>query len=175
MDINFDDVEKLLKIAENSNIGELEITSGHQSIRITCQAPQGAMNQSFTSQNFGNRQATQSPSPRQMPTQSSASTANSSNPADTQPTSQNSVSTPSNAGTTITSPMVGTFYRKSSPEMPAFVEVNSTVSANQTLGIIEAMKIMHEIKAEKAGKITAILAEDGAMVEYGVPLFTIAD
>ena len=77
------------------------------------------------------------------------------------------------AGEEIASPMVGTFYRKSSPESPAFVEVGDTVSEGQTLCIIEAMKVMNEIKAEKSGVITEILVENAKPVEFGQPLFKI--
>jgi acetyl-CoA carboxylase biotin carboxyl carrier protein len=76
-------------------------------------------------------------------------------------------------GTEITSPMVGTFYRKPAPDAPNFVEVGSTVSVGQTVCIIEAMKVMNEIKAEKAGTICACVAEDGTPVQYGDVLFRI--
>lgn len=76
-------------------------------------------------------------------------------------------------GTEITSPMVGTFYRKPAPDAPNFVEVGSTVSVGQTVCIIEAMKVMNEIKAEKSGTICACVAEDGAPVQYGDALFRI--
>ncbi len=76
-------------------------------------------------------------------------------------------------GSEITSPMVGTFYLRVAPEAPSFVEVGSTVSIGQTVCIIEAMKVMNEIKAEKSGTITAIVAEDGAPVQYGDALFRI--
>ena len=69
--------------------------------------------------------------------------------------------------------MVGTFYRKPAPDAPNFVEVGSTVSVGQTLCIIEAMKVMNEIKAEKSGTICAIVAEDGTPVQYGDVLFRI--
>lgn len=75
------------------------------------------------------------------------------------------------AGREITSPMVGTFYRKGAPGAPDLVEVGSTVSIGQTICIIEAMKVMNEIKAEQAGVITAVMVEDGAPVQYGDPLF----
>jgi len=68
-------------------------------------------------------------------------------------------------GETIDSPMVGTFYIKPAPDADAFVEVGSTISEGQTICIIEAMKVMNEIKAEKSGKITAILAEDGNLLK----------
>jgi acetyl-CoA carboxylase biotin carboxyl carrier protein len=76
-------------------------------------------------------------------------------------------------GTDITSPMVGTFYIKPAPDAPSFVEVGSAVSVGQTLCIIEAMKVMNEIKAEKSGTICAVVAEDGTPVQYGDVLFRI--
>jgi acetyl-CoA carboxylase biotin carboxyl carrier protein len=76
-------------------------------------------------------------------------------------------------GAEITSPMVGTFYRKAAPDSPNFVEVGSTVSEGQTLCIIEAMKVMNEIKAERSGTICAVVAEDANSVQYGDILFRI--
>ena len=76
-------------------------------------------------------------------------------------------------GEEITSPMVGTYYKKPSPDAPNFVEVGATVSEGQTICIIEAMKVMNEIKAEKGGTITAILVEDASPVMFGDVLFTI--
>jgi len=76
-------------------------------------------------------------------------------------------------GAEITSPMVGTFYRKPAPDAPNFVEVGSTVSEGQTLCIIEAMKVMNEIKAERSGTICALVAEDSNPVQYGDVLFRI--
>lgn len=77
------------------------------------------------------------------------------------------------AGSEITSPMVGTFYSRSSPEAPAYVNVGDSVSVGQTLCIIEAMKVMNEIKAEKSGTILAVVAEEGAPVQFGDVLFRI--
>lgn len=76
-------------------------------------------------------------------------------------------------GAEITSPMVGTFYRKPAPDSPNFVEVGTTVSEGQTLCIIEAMKVMNEIKAERSGTICAIVAEDANSVQFGDVLFRI--
>ena len=78
------------------------------------------------------------------------------------------------AGTFISSPFVGTFYRAPSPEAPVFVDVGQAVRKGQVVCIVEAMKLMNEIEADVAGTIVAILAEDGAPVEYGQPLFKIA-
>ena len=74
-------------------------------------------------------------------------------------------------GVEITSPMVGTFYRSSAPDAAAFVNVGDTVSVGQTVCIIEAMKVMNEIKSEKAGVIASVVAEDGTSVQFGAPLF----
>ena len=77
------------------------------------------------------------------------------------------------SGHVVKSPMVGTFYRSSSPGAPAFVEVGSQVKEGDTICIIEAMKILNEIEADKSGTITQILGENGQAVEYGQPLFII--
>ena len=80
---------------------------------------------------------------------------------------------PAAEGSEITSPMVGTFYRKPAPDAPNFVEVGTAVSEGQTLCIIEAMKVMNEIKAEKSGTICALVAQDSNPVQYGDVLFRI--
>ena len=80
---------------------------------------------------------------------------------------------PAAEGEEITSPMVGTLYRKPAPDADAFVDVGSTVSEGQTICIIEAMKVMNEIKAEKSGTITQVAVEDGNPVQFGDVLFRI--
>ena len=77
-------------------------------------------------------------------------------------------------GHVVTSPFVGTFYRKPNPDSPAYVSLNDKVEKGQVLCIVEAMKLMNEIEADASGTIIAILVEDGAPVEYGQPLFKIA-
>ena len=76
-------------------------------------------------------------------------------------------------GFVVKSPMVGTFYRAASPGAKAFVEVGQQVKEGDTLCIVEAMKILNEIDAEKSGTITKVLGENGQAVEYGQPLFVI--
>jgi acetyl-CoA carboxylase biotin carboxyl carrier protein len=73
----------------------------------------------------------------------------------------------------VTSPIVGTFYRSSSPDKPAYVEIGDVVKKGQVLCIIEAMKLMNEIESESSGKIVQILVENGQPVEYGQALFVI--
>ena len=80
---------------------------------------------------------------------------------------------PVTAGKEVTAPMVGTFYRSPSPESPAFVEVGDIVNKGDVLCIIEAMKLMNEVKAEFGGKITAILAENAEPVEFGQVMFCV--
>lgn len=80
---------------------------------------------------------------------------------------------PAADGEEVTSPMVGTFFRKPAPDAPSFVEIGTAVSVGQTICIIEAMKVMNEIKAERAGTICAVVAEDGAPVQFGDVLFRI--
>jgi len=80
---------------------------------------------------------------------------------------------PAAKGVTINSPMVGTFYRSSSPEADPFVRVGTRIELNRTLCIIEAMKVMNEIKAEISGELLEILAENGEPVEFGQPLFLV--
>jgi oxaloacetate decarboxylase alpha subunit len=75
--------------------------------------------------------------------------------------------------TKVTSPIVGTFYRASSPDKPPYVEVGDTVKKGQVLCIIEAMKLMNEIESETSGKVVQIMVENGQPVEYGQPLFVI--
>ncbi len=80
---------------------------------------------------------------------------------------------PAAAGHTVKSPMVGTFYRSSSPGAAPFVQIGSVVKEGDTLCIVEAMKILNEIESDKAGTVTQILCENGQAVEYGQPLFII--
>jgi acetyl-CoA carboxylase biotin carboxyl carrier protein len=94
-------------------------------------------------------------------------------PAAPAPQTAASAAAPAAEGAEINSPMVGTFYRKPAPDAPNFVEVGTAVSEGQTLCIIEAMKVMNEIKAERSGTICALVAADGNPVQYGDVLFRI--
>ena len=80
---------------------------------------------------------------------------------------------PVELGHTVKSPMVGTFYRSPSPDAKAFVEVGQTIQEGEPICIIEAMKIMNEIEADKSGTVTRVLCENGQAVEFGQPLFVI--
>ena len=89
------------------------------------------------------------------------------------PTAAADSAEPAAAGNVVPAPMVGTFYASPSPDSPAFVSVGDTISVGQTLCIIEAMKVMNEIKSEVAGTVTAIVAQDGEPVQFGDCLFRV--
>jgi acetyl-CoA carboxylase biotin carboxyl carrier protein len=94
-------------------------------------------------------------------------------PAGAAPAAAPAPAAPDNAHI-VTSPFVGTFYRKPNPDSPNYVSVHDKIEKGQVLCIVEAMKLMNEIEADVAGTIAAILVDDGAPVEYGQPLFKIA-
>lgn len=141
-------VKKLIELLEESNINELEITEGEDSVRISRGVPAAA----YAAQPI--MAAPMVAAPLAAP----AAVAISNEPI---------------AGHTINSPMVGSFYASPAPESPAFVSVGQAVSPGDVLCIIEAMKMMNQIEADKAGVIGAILVEDGEPIEFDQPLFTI--
>jgi len=143
-------VKKLIELLEESGIDELEIREGEESVRIS---------------RHSKTPAQQYYAPAPMPAPVAA-------PVAAAPVAE-APAAPKLNGTVARSPMVGTFYRKSSPASPAFVEVGQTVKKGDTLCIVEAMKMMNHIEAETSGVIESILVEDGQPVEYDQPLFTI--
>ena len=145
-------IKKLIELVEESGISELEISEGEESVRISRSMP--AANYSAPVQNI--------PIPQPAPVVVA-------------PTVEAEVIADTNTinGTTIKSPMVGTFYRTPSPESKAFVEVGQSVNVGDVLCIVEAMKMMNQIESEKAGTIKAILVENGQPVEFDQPLFII--
>ena len=143
-------LKTLIDLVSDSNVSELEITEAEGTVRIVKSAP----------------------APVAMVTQMAAPVAVAA-PAPTLATTSAPVVKDVPAGHTVKSPMVGTFYRSSSPGAKAFAEVGQQVKEGDTICIIEAMKILNEIEADKSGTITKILAENGQAVEYGAPLFII--
>lgn len=148
-------VKKLIELLEESNIDEIEIAEGEESIRI-----------SRTSR----IQAQMAPA--HYAVQAPAAPAPAAAPAAPQPEAPAAKTEP--AGHAVKSPMVGTFYRSPSPTSGPFVEVGQKVSAGDTICIVEAMKMMNQIEADKSGTITEILVENGEPVEFDQPLVTIA-
>jgi len=146
-------LKKLIDLVEESGISELELTEGEESVRISRQGQVVVQPQQYT--------IPQQPTPA---VQNQAPTATAS--ADT----ENIVK---DAGHAQTSPMVGTFYRSSSPEADPYVEVGSSVKKGDTLCIIEAMKLLNEIEADRDGIIKKIMVENAQPVEFGEPLFII--
>ncbi|WP_297527131.1 acetyl-CoA carboxylase biotin carboxyl carrier protein [Thiohalobacter sp.] len=150
-------VKKLIELLEESGIAEIEIHEGEESVRISrhASAPGPAV------------VAAPAPIPAAAPASAPASAA----PAAAEPATESGADIP--PGHQVTSPMVGTFYRAPSPGAKPFVEVGQHVNAGDTLCIIEAMKMLNQIEADKAGTVVAILAENGQPVEFGQPLFVI--
>lgn len=147
-------VKKLIELLEESGIDELEIHEGEESVRISRHSKQVAMQQPYYAQ-------------APMPAPASAPAAAAAPAADAAPAQ------PKLNGTVVRSPMVGTFYRASSPEAASFVDIGKTVKKGDILCIVEAMKMMNHIEAETSGTIESILVENGQPVEYDQPLFTI--
>lgn len=147
-------IKKLIELLEESNVSEIEIQEGEESVRISRHGSSAAV--------------VSAPAAAQViaaPAPAPAAAA----PAEEAPAESSNVP----AGHQVVSPMVGTFYRASSPGSPAFVEEGQKVNAGDTLCIIEAMKILNQIEADKSGVVKAVLVENGQPVEYGQPLFVI--
>ena len=150
-------IKKLIELLEESNIGELEIKEGEESVRIA--------------RNSGSTQYIAAPMPTYAaPAPAAAPVAAAPAAASAAPAA--APSAPGN-GHVVKSPMVGTFYGSPSPGSPAFVKVGQSVKVGDVICIIEAMKMMNQIEADKAGVIEAILVEDGSPVEFDQPLVTI--
>ena len=148
-------VKKLIELLDESGIDELEIQEGEESVRISRYSKNAPVAAPIA-------YAPAPVAPAQMaapaaPTESAAA------PVRAEPT-----------GHQVKSPMVGTFYASPSPSSPAFAQVGQTVKEGDVLCIIEAMKMMNQIKADKSGTVEAILVENGQAVEFDQPLFTIA-
>jgi acetyl-CoA carboxylase biotin carboxyl carrier protein len=149
-------IKKLIELVEESGIAELEISEGEESVRIS-------------------RHGT---APAHAPVHYAAAPVAAPAPAAAAPIAEAPVAAEAPAaaapaGHQVLSPMVGTFYRSPSPDAKAFVEVGQTVSAGDTLCIVEAMKMMNQIEADKSGVVAAILVEDGQPVEFDQPLVVI--
>ena len=168
MNINFTDLEKLIKLAEGSDIKSLEITDGDTRISIVCQADDNHNDNSST------RNSTSKVSTSEQQTASvSAQKTITNNETISSDTTDETVAT-ENAENNVTAPMLGTFYLRPEPTAEPFFKVGDQIEAGQTLCIIEAMKMMYEVKAETSGTLKEILVEEGDVVEYEQPLFMIA-
>lgn len=144
-------LKTLIDLVSDSNVSELEITEAEGKVRIVKAAPAQAM-------------VAAAPAVVAAPTPVAAGVT---------PAPADLAETVEPKGHIVKSPMVGTFYRASSPGAKSFIEIGQTVKEGQPICIVEAMKILNEIEADKSGVITQILAENGQAVEYGQPLFVI--
>ena len=150
-------LKTLIDLVSESNVSELEITEAEGKVRIVKSAPASAVAQVMAVAPA----APVSAVPVQPAADASAALSAAAAPV-AEPT-----------GHIVKSPMVGTFYRSSSPGAKAFAEIGQTIKEGETICIVEAMKILNEIEADKSGTITQILVENGQAVEYGQPLFVI--
>ena len=150
-------LKKLIDLVEESGIAEIEVTEGEEKVRITRTTAAAAP-------------VYAAPAPAAAAPVAAPATPAAATPAAAAPAATPATRDLSNAQK---SPMVGTFYRAPGPNAAAFVEVGKQVKAGDTLCIIEAMKLMNEIEAEKSGVVKEILVENGTPVEYGEPLFII--
>lgn len=160
MQLDINKIARLLKVVSESDIAEIEIKEGEEQIKIT--------------------RATAAVAPVVQPVAVApvapavvATAAPASAPAAAAPAAAAPAPAAEETGHVMKCPMVGTFYRSANPEAPAFTEVGKTVKEGDTVCIIEAMKMMNQIAADKSGTIKKILVENGATVEFDQPLFII--
>ena len=146
-------IKKLIELLHDTDVAEIEISEGEESVRIT----RGSTNQVVV-------QSPQLSAPQAIVT---------TQPATPTATEDSPKATATPAGHQVKSPMVGTFYRSPSPDAAAFIEVGSEVKQGDTLCIVEAMKMMNPIEADASGKVLAILVDDSDPVEFDQPLVVI--
>jgi acetyl-CoA carboxylase biotin carboxyl carrier protein len=158
-------IKKLIDLLEESNLAEIEIKEGEESVRLA-RTPQGAGVAMMPAQ----QAAPMMPMPMQSPTEA-ATGGHAKAPSDSAGGSSAGQDLPD--GDVVRAPMVGTFYASPAPDKPAFVSVGQSVKAGETLGIIEAMKMFNPIEAEVSGTVLKILTENGQPVEFDQPLFVI--
>ena len=142
-------LKTLIDLVSESNISELEITEADGKVRIVKSEPVSTATIQYAAP------------PMMMVAPAAVSAA------------AEAVASPADTGHPVKSPMVGTFYRSANPGSKPFAEVGDTIKEGDPICIIEAMKIMNEIEADKAGTVTRILCENGQAVEFGQPLFVI--
>jgi acetyl-CoA carboxylase biotin carboxyl carrier protein len=157
--MDFKQIQELIKMVSKSNIGE--VTIEQKDFRVTVKQKEEHITQVVSSAPIAAAPvAAIAPAPAALPAVASQPAAKADETA-----SSNTI--------TIKSPMIGTFYRRSSPDKPSFVEVGASVAPGQVVCIIEAMKLFNEIESEVKGKIVKILVEDSSPVEYDQPLFLV--
>ena len=148
-------IKKLIELLEESGIAEIEIKEGEEAVRISRMPPVGAV-QPLTQVVHAAAPAALAPRGPELP-----------------PAAEGAAGKPKPNEHVITAPMVGTFYAAPPPGAKPFVEIGDEIKVGQVLCVIEAMKMMNQIEADKAGRIASIMARNGDPVEFGQPLFVI--
>ncbi|TLY76616.1 MAG: acetyl-CoA carboxylase biotin carboxyl carrier protein [Gammaproteobacteria bacterium] len=147
-------IKKLIELLEESGIAEIEIKEGEEALRIS-RMPAGTAT---------GHAAAQIAHLATLPAAAASAAL---------PAAESAAPKPKPNEHVITAPMVGTFYASPSPGAKAFVEIGDEIKVGQVLCIIEAMKMMNQIEADKAGRITSVMAQNGDPVEFGQPLFVV--
>jgi acetyl-CoA carboxylase biotin carboxyl carrier protein len=153
-------IKKLIDLLEESNLSEIEIKEGEESVRLA-RHPKGT---TYSTPTPAQHVQHHEPAPRAAPVASPAVESSSGG--------RSAASLPE--GHVVRSPMVGTFYLSPSPDAPPFVKIGQAIKAGDTIGIIEAMKMFNPIEADVSGTISAVLSSSGQPVEFDEPLFVIS-
>ena len=156
-------IKKLIDLLEESNLAEIEIKEGEESVRLA-RVPKGGMPTMMAPAPMVHHVEAPAPAPMPMLSPVDGATGGGHKP----------IAGDLPDGHVVRAPMVGTFYASPSPDKPPFVAVGDAVSKGQTLGIIEAMKMFNPIEADVSGTVVAIKCESGQPVEFDQPLFVIA-
>ena len=152
-------IKKLIELLEESGIAEIEIKEGEEAVRISRMQPAPP--------------APVYPQYAHLAAMPIAAAPQAEAPAKAAAPAESAAAKPKPNEHVITAPMVGTFYASPSPGSKAFIEIGDEIKVGQVLCIIEAMKMMNQIEADKAGKVTSIMARNGDPVEFGQPLFVV--
>jgi acetyl-CoA carboxylase biotin carboxyl carrier protein len=161
--MDFKQIQELIKMINKSNIGE--VTIEQKDFRVTVKQKEDHVTQVVSSSPVYSTPQAAQPVSNVSSAASSSAAASSAEPREAAPVASNLI--------TIKSPMIGTFYRRASPDKPLFVEVGSEITPGTVVCIIEAMKLFNEIESEIKGKIVKVLVEDSSPVEYDQPLFLV--
>jgi len=156
--MDFKQIQELIRIINKSNIGE--VTIEEKGFKLTIKQKQDNIQQILTAAPMGPMQQAV-----QAPVAQTAAPAEKAKATTPEPAASNLI--------TIKSPMIGTFYRRASPDKPTFVEVGTEITPGKVVCIIEAMKLFNEIESEVKGKVVKILVDDSSPVEYDQPLFLV--
>ena len=159
--MDFKQIQELIRLINKSNIGE--ITVEEKGFKITIKQKQETVQQLLAPPVYA-QQPVSAPPPQQLPASPAPAAAEKAKPA-AEPAASNLI--------TIKSPMIGTFYRRASPDKPLFVEVGDEITPGKVVCIIEAMKLFNEIESEISGKVVKVLVDDASPVEYDQPLYLV--